>query len=116
VPQSLLDRSLIRATLQFGFELGTGVRTYVSSTAPYLVAVAVLLVANDATAATVAGVGFGLGRLAMPLARSLSYADEAWDAALARRSSLLVPAAGAACALLAFLLALGAAGAGPLAG
>ncbi|MFD0428413.1 hypothetical protein ACFQ60_11025 [Streptomyces zhihengii] len=39
----MLRRHLARGAMQFGFELGTGVRTYVSASAPYAIAVAVLL-------------------------------------------------------------------------
>jgi hypothetical protein len=46
---------------QFGFELGTGVRTFMPSLAPYMVAV-VLVVAASPLAALLAAVGFGIGR------------------------------------------------------
>jgi transposase-like protein len=38
VPQDVFARGLYRAALQFGFEMGTGVRTYVPATTPYLLA------------------------------------------------------------------------------
>jgi len=43
VPQDVLHRHLLRGSARFGFELGTGVRTYVSATTPYVLAAGVLL-------------------------------------------------------------------------
>lgn len=63
VPQDVLQRDLVRGALQFGFELGTGVRTYVSASLPYVAALAVLL-ANDVGTALLTGLGFALGRAA----------------------------------------------------
>jgi hypothetical protein len=89
VPQDVLGRHLVRGALQFGFELGTGVRTYVSATAPYVLAVAVLLAAGlpagGLPAATLAGLGFGAGRAATPLLRVASGAVADWDARLPGR-------------------------------
>src|SRR3712207_6625794 len=53
-----------RAAAQFGFELGTGVRTYVSASAPYVLAAGLLLLAPAWTIALTAGTAFGLGRSA----------------------------------------------------
>jgi hypothetical protein len=69
VPQSVLQRGLVGGGLQFGFELGTGVRTYVPSAAPYVVAVALLLLAPSPLAALAAGAGFGAGRATTALVR-----------------------------------------------
>jgi len=56
--------------LQFGFEMGTGVRTYSPSALPHLVLVAVVLVVPFGPAFAAAA-GFAAGRLLMPvLARS----------------------------------------------
>ena len=100
VPQDLLQRDLLRGSLQFGFELGTGVRTYVSSTAPYAVAVALLLVAPGWAGAALAGVGFGIGRAATPLVRIASPAGDGWDAALRARLKTITIGASAAVAVL----------------
>ncbi len=50
--------------LQFGFEMGTGLRTYIPTGLPHLLAITVLLIASP-TAGLLAGLGFGLGRVAM---------------------------------------------------
>lgn len=88
IPQDVLQRDLMRGTLQFGFELGTGVRTYVSASAPYVIALGVLLTGGTAVTAVAAGIGFGLGRALSPVARLASGDVGGWDVRLADR---LVP-------------------------
>ncbi|SCL31610.1 hypothetical protein GA0070624_4299 [Micromonospora rhizosphaerae] len=104
VPQDVLRRSPRRGALRFGFELGTGVRTYVSATAPYVLAVAVFLGGQRLQVAALAGVGFGAGRAATPLIRRASGAVEDWDADLAARLRIITvvgcPALAAAFGLL----------------
>ncbi len=99
VPQDVLRRSPGRGALRFGFELGTGVRTYVSATAPYVLAVAVLLGGQRPQVATLAGVGFGAGRAATPLLRRASGAVEGWDADLNARLRVITVAGSAALAV-----------------
>ena len=96
VPQDVLRRSPWRGALRFGFELGTGVRTYVSATAPYVLAVAVLLGGQRLQVAALAGVGFGAGRAATPLVRRASGAVEGWDADLRARLRVITVAGSAA--------------------
>ncbi|HET9381108.1 MAG TPA: hypothetical protein VFP69_09795 [Streptomyces sp.] len=105
IPQEVLRRHLRRGALQFGFELGTGVRTYVSASAPYALAVAVLLSGAPCTAALATGLGFGAGRALTPALRRLSGDGEGWDDLLARRLGGMTVAcslltAAAACTLL----------------
>lgn len=94
VPREVLRRP-VRGALRFGFELGTGVRTYLSATAPYAVAVALLLLTPQPLDAVLAGAGFGLGRAATPLIRFASGAGEEWDAKLRSRLPLLTVGGGA---------------------
>lgn len=108
IPRSVFDQRPTRAALRFGLELGVGVRTYLTSTTPYLVAVTLALVAAEPGAAVAMGVGFGVGRFAMPLARSLSPCEQDWDATLAVRLGVLVPTAAAGCAAIAIWLAMSA--------
>ncbi|MEH0939012.1 hypothetical protein [Micromonospora psammae] len=98
VPQDVLRHSPRRGALRFGFELGTGVRTYVSATAPYVLAVAVFLGGQRLHVAALAGVGFGLGRAATPLIRRASGAVEGWDADLGVRLRTITVAGCAALA------------------
>ncbi|WP_067458315.1 hypothetical protein [Actinomadura macra] len=84
IPQEVLQTHLRRGSLQFGFELGTGVRTYVPSSAPYVLALALLLGHAAMGAALIAGTAFGAGRA---LSALLSYLarDDHRDAAIAVR-------------------------------
>lgn len=91
IPRSVFRRGLARAALQFGYELGTGVRTYVPASLPYLVAVGLLLLAPGIIDALAAGVGFGFGRALSLLLRLLSGRADAWDAAFGRWESLFSP-------------------------
>ncbi len=64
--------------LQFGFEIGTSVRTYTPSALPHAIALAILLLAGP-LAALAAGAGFGLGRTLMTVG-NLSFSDDnSWD-------------------------------------
>ncbi|MCT2582220.1 hypothetical protein [Actinophytocola gossypii] len=105
VPQDVLRRDVVRGALRFGFEMGTGVRTYVSSTVPYVLVVALLLTAPGIATAIAAGVGFGLGRALTPTTRYASGDGETWDDALhAHVRGIKVAAGLAVAAALVFLL------------
>lgn len=69
VPREVFHRRIVSAALRFGFELGTGVRTYLPAGTPYILALALLLVVDDLPPALAAGVGFGMGRASMTLFR-----------------------------------------------
>ncbi len=99
VPQEVLRRDMLRGALQFGFELGTGVRTYVSASAPYVLALAVLLGGQSLWVAALTGLGFGAGRATTPLIRLASGAVEDWDAGLRRRVRIIAVLACAAAAV-----------------
>jgi hypothetical protein len=108
IPQSVFQRGLGRASLQFGYELGTGVRTYIPTTLPYVVAVGLLLLTPNPLAALAAGIGFGLGRALSLLLRLLSGRDDAWDEAFERWEDFISPSGIVIAAILLFLfLALG---------
>ncbi|MDO5628430.1 MAG: hypothetical protein Q4G43_08930 [Mobilicoccus sp.] len=78
VPESVFRHGRFFGPFQFGLEMGTGVRTYVTSGLPYALIVAVALLAGPA-GAVAAGIGFGLGRALMTFG-NLGYDTEAsWD-------------------------------------
>lgn len=105
VPQNVLSDHVARGSLQFGFEMGTGVRTYVSATVPYVLAAALLLTAPDLGTAIATGAGFGLGRGLTPSARYASTDGEEWDDVLHTHLRTIKTAAGTAVtATLAILL------------
>lgn len=66
IPADVFGGVLTRGAYRFGFELGTGVRTYLPSAAPYVVAITVVLAQPTIAEAMLIGLGFGLGR-AIPL-------------------------------------------------
>jgi hypothetical protein len=78
VPSAVINAGSEAGALQFGFEMGSGVRTHMPSNLPYLPLLAVLLLGSW-VAALLAGLGFGLGRAAMALGRHHSHAPDWWD-------------------------------------
>lgn len=67
IPQTVFRQAPTAAARRFAFELGTGVRTYITTAAPYgLAAVLVLIppagLASAVLTTALAGIGFGLGR------------------------------------------------------
>ncbi|MEM9557474.1 MAG: hypothetical protein AAGC60_24660 [Acidobacteriota bacterium] len=74
IPASVFGGSLARGAFRFGAELGTGMRTYAPTMAPYLLVLALLLSRPTLGAALCAGAGFGLGR-ALPVMVRLGAAD-----------------------------------------
>lgn len=89
VPKSVLDQASPLAGFRFGVELGLGFRTYVSASAPYLLAIALVLYAQSLPVFLVAGSGFGLGRFAMPAARYFSADGDEWNERLDARAGIL---------------------------
>ncbi len=83
VPVWIVQDGSRGGALQFGYELGTGLRTYVPSSFPHLALVAVLLQASWVQGLA-AGIAFGLGRAAMTLARHYYGDTDQWDRGLVR--------------------------------
>ena len=73
IPAEVFGGSLVRGAYRFGLELGTGVRTYVPSPAPYILLLAVFLARLSLADAVLVGLGFGVGR-AFPLMVQLTAA------------------------------------------
>ena len=84
IPQDVLQRRLRLGTLQFGFELGTGVRTFVSASAPYVLALGLLLSHQAFLPTAVVGTAFGLGR-ALTAVLTLWSCDPDRDVTIATR-------------------------------
>jgi hypothetical protein len=76
IPAEVFGYGLLQGAYRFGFELGTGVRTYLPSPAPYVVALVVLLGDVTLGGALLIGLGYGLGR-AMPLMAQITTAGRA---------------------------------------
>lgn len=79
VPDTVFRLGRHLGPLQFGFEMGTGARTYLPSGLPYAAAVAVALTAS-VPAALCAGAGFGIGRALMTTANLRYDSENGWDA------------------------------------
>jgi hypothetical protein len=74
IPAEVFGGSLVRGAFRFGFELGTGVRTYVSSAIPYFLLMIVLVGRPTLADAVGMALGFGVGR-ALPLGAQLLAAN-----------------------------------------
>jgi hypothetical protein len=91
--------------MQFGFEMGTGARTYVPTSAPYILALAIFLLGPAIGTAIVAGIGFGIGRSAVLMGWFVRSAQSESDQLLARRNWFLVRSSAAlVCVAIALLL------------
>ncbi len=88
VPQEIITSGTVSGPLQFGFEMGTGVRTFMPSGVPHIAAIGLLLTGSPLIG-LVAGVGFGLGRVAMTVTRGASPDPRGWDAHLFRTRRVL---------------------------
>lgn len=67
IPQEVLRPWRHAGAYQFGFELGTGMRTYLPSTLPYLLVLATLVLGHNYSSAAAAGTAFGLSRAVPPV-------------------------------------------------
>ncbi|MFN2589076.1 MAG: hypothetical protein ABR613_13300 [Actinomycetota bacterium] len=105
VPQEIFRKPLLRAALQFGFEMGTGLRTFVTSTSPYALLVALLLLGPTGAEAVAAGAGFGVGRAAMLFSRRLAPDPGAWGAGLHRVLRGVVPVSSVAVVMMSVAMA-----------
>lgn len=75
IPSAVFVGSLVRGAYRFGFEMGTGMRTYLPSFAPYVLLLALVLARPTLAQALLIALGFGLGR-AMPLMVQLRPEDQ----------------------------------------
>jgi hypothetical protein len=78
VPEHVLQRGRVFGGIQFGFEMGTGMRTYSPSSLPHLVLVAIVLVVPFSGALAAAG-GFAAARWIMAAASIAHSDDGSWS-------------------------------------
>lgn len=93
IPSWMLRKGSM-GVFRFGFEMGTGARTYITASAPYLALLALIAVDPPPLSFLATGVGFGVGRWVTPLLRYLCRDPEAWDMTLESRNRILVGASG----------------------
>lgn len=89
VPRDVFANGALHGFFQFGYEMGTGLRTYVTTATPYVVAVMLLFLGPSLIEILLAGTGFGAGRAAMPAFRRWSGDPWNWDELLKRRLGLM---------------------------
>lgn len=92
---------------KFGFEMGTGARTYMPVPTPHLVVLTVLLVGGGYGVAVFAGLGFAGGRAVMPITRMLHAEPMVWDRLLSYSSRRLTRLAAWGSGIVAVVLATG---------
>jgi hypothetical protein len=95
VPEDVQHRAHWGA-LQFGFEMGTGMRTYSPSALPHLVLFAVVLVVPLPAAFAVAG-GFAAGRWLMPVLSNGWSDDGGWTEVWSAAEPVVRPVLGCTC-------------------
>lgn len=83
VPTGVIGEGPQQGAFRFGFEMGTGMRTFMPSNLPWVALCAIVLVAS-VFGALAAGLGFGAGRAWMGLGRHYSRDPDRWDAGWAR--------------------------------
>ncbi|MFH8615029.1 hypothetical protein ACH4E8_08115 [Streptomyces sp. NPDC017979] len=89
VPSDIVVRTDGSGALQFGFEMGTGLRTFVPSHLPYA-AIAVLLFGGPWWATPLGGLAFAFGRSLMVRSAVHSGDASAWDRAFAARRTRIL--------------------------
>ena len=95
VPEDVQHRGQWGA-LQFGFEMGTGMRTYSPSALPHLVLAAIVLVVPLPAAFAVAA-GFALGRWTMPVLSNAWSDDGGWTRLWSAAEPVVRPLLALAC-------------------
>ncbi|WP_377320686.1 hypothetical protein ACFJIY_16685 [Pimelobacter simplex] len=88
VPERIAEAGPRFGALQFGLEMGTGMRTFLTSAAPYALLALVALVASP-WEFVAAGAGFGGGRALMTTARNGYPEPTEWDRLLAKHDAVL---------------------------
>lgn len=93
IPRHMLRGNPLGA-FRFGVEMGTGMRTYVPATAPYCLAVFLLLANSRSWLPLALASGFAVGRALTPLARYFAPDGGAFDSYVARTERTFVPVLG----------------------
>lgn len=104
VPASVIGKATTASALQFGFEMGTGLRTF-SPSGPPLAAALVGTASGSLLAGLVVWLGFGIGRDAYAIGRNLVPEPERVDLALASLVDRAIPRAVSSIAMMAVVLA-----------
>ena len=79
VPDRVFEKGFALGSFQFGVEMGTGARTYVPSTTPYVLVVALALLGSGAATVAGAAIGFAAGRAAVLWTRAIALDQIEWE-------------------------------------
>lgn len=90
IPLAVFGSGLVKGAYRFGFEMGTGVRTYLPSPAPYILVLALLFGRLTLASALLVAIGFGLGR-AVPLMLQLRQVDREHVTEAFLRGTIQIP-------------------------
>lgn len=88
IPQEVFISDLRWAASRFGFEYGTGLRTFLTSSAPYILGCAVILAEVRPLTGFAVGSAFGFGR-SFSLLQYQVKKKENWQEAVQRQARLL---------------------------
>ncbi len=99
IPAEVFGGSLVHGAFRFGVELGTGVRTYVSSAAPYILLLVLVLARPTLANALLAGLGYGLGRAVPLMVQLIAALQHRTTSAFLRGSGYLTSTAASLCVL-----------------
>ena len=88
VPQAVQRRGPVVGALQFGVEMGSGARTFMTGYLPLVVALALVLIVPWQGVALI-GISFGAGRSIVPLVRASSHNDSHWSNNFMRHARLI---------------------------
>jgi hypothetical protein len=105
IPRTVFLAGSVQGAAFFGWQLGAGVFTYVCSSAPYVAAVAVLILAPSYASALIAGAMFGFARGLIPLLRAASRQRSTWDDILRQRHDSIALGSALGCAVAAGIVA-----------
>ena len=91
VPQTVFHRGLSRGAFQFGVEMGTGMRTYMTTRAPVGLVVLMIIVNPGFWIVMAAAVSFGFARAVVPMTLYLSPlpSSDEWRLEQSRRATTL---------------------------
>lgn len=88
IPESVFGQSLNYDSALFGFQYGTGCRTYITSSTPFIAVGLLVFARSDWRWLVVAGLAFGLSR-ALPVLSRFLVAMQGWSDLVDRQAKLL---------------------------
>ncbi|UUW92646.1 hypothetical protein [Pimelobacter simplex] len=98
VPEAIALQGQRLGAFQFGVEMGTGMRTFMTSMLPHVVVAAALLLCSWPEGAFM-GICFGFGRAIVPLARTFADNEDRWSDAFSKRERTIQVSLGLAVAV-----------------